>query len=215
MAAQASRPRGGRTQPEVSRAPAVAEVHREYRQLADLYVESGFDEAIGQRLDRVFRLRRELARQEPVDESGKRSERRRVERAAERRLRAERTRTVRRCACGCGRKIPPEADPRQKFIDSKHRFAFHNRKKAAPSAPDNLRVAASQKPHGKAKSEGSKSELCNVGNCEGTAGSKRRPKDPKAPARGRPAEDRTPRNIILRPLRLPPMKPIRKERGAP
>jgi len=63
-------------------------------------------------------------------ESIKRSDRRRLQRAAERRRRAARKRDVRRCKCGCGKKIPPEADPRRKFIDG-HKDAFHNRKRRA------------------------------------------------------------------------------------
>lgn len=65
----------------------------------------------------------------PETESAKRSDRRREQRAAERRRRAARTRTVRRCKCGCGEKIPPEADPRRKFHSGKHRDAYHNRNK--------------------------------------------------------------------------------------
>lgn len=64
-----------------------------------------------------------------LPESLARSERRRTQRAAERRRRAERKRIVRRCMCGCGEKIPPEADPRRKFIDRHHRDAFHNRRR--------------------------------------------------------------------------------------
>lgn len=97
-------------------------------------------------------------------ESQARSDRRRNQRDAERRRRAERTRTIRRCKCGCGEKIPPEADPRQKFIDSKHRFAHHNRNGTGqPTTPDTLRVSAGRKPHGNAESEGSKTEFCKSG----------------------------------------------------
>jgi hypothetical protein len=104
-------------------------------------------------------------KQEPTEsDSQARSDRRRVQRAAERRRRAERTRTIRRCECGCGKKIPSEADPRQKFIDPKHRFAHHNRNGVGqPTTPDTLRVSAERKPHGNAESEGSKNEFCNSG----------------------------------------------------
>lgn len=103
-------------------------------------------------------------------ESQARSDRRRTQRAAERRRRAKRTRTVRRCECGCGQKIPPEADPRQKFIDSKHRFTHHNRNGTGqPTTPDILRVSDDRKPHGNAESEGSKNEFCNLGNPVATA----------------------------------------------
>ena len=36
---------------------AASQVHREYRQLADLYVESGFDKGLERRLDDIFSLR--------------------------------------------------------------------------------------------------------------------------------------------------------------
>jgi hypothetical protein len=57
------------------------------------------------------------------------TERRRTARAAARRLQAEEARSVRRCRCGCGEKIPPEADPRKLFVDSDHRNHFHNLKR--------------------------------------------------------------------------------------
>jgi hypothetical protein len=90
-----------------------------------------------------------------------RSERRRVQRAAERRRRAARTRTVRRCN-HCAKKIPPEVDPRRKFCGDPCRNAHHNvRRGSSPTTADTLRVEASDTPHDQAVSEGSKSSSAN------------------------------------------------------
>ena len=95
-------------------------------------------------------------------ESQDRSDRRRAQRAAERRRRAERTRAIRRCKCGCRKKIPPEADPRREFLNDKHRGDFHNRNGSGqPTTADTLHVSGARKPHGNAKSEGSKNEFRN------------------------------------------------------